>query len=146
MAFKEVRMEGKHRRTLLAHPKIGRRFFASRIRALLRHPLFAFLTVTGNGFAVIGAVAFYSVENEVNPHLLGWLDALWWSMQTVTTVGYGDIFPVTPLGKCIGIFLMLFGTALFSAFTALFATILLEPEISEVEEEVRELERTVRKS
>lgn len=131
-------------RTAFPRPKIGRRFVKSRLTALLHHPLFQFLTIVGNAFAVAGAFAFYLVEYGSNPKMNGFLDALWWSIQTVTTVGYGDISPISTPGKVIGMGLMLFGTALFSSFTALFAAILLEPEISEVEAEVRELERSVR--
>ncbi len=92
---------------------------------------------------VLGAWVFYWLERETNAKLTNFLDALWWSVATVTTVGYGDISPITPTGKIAGMALMIFGTALFGAFTALFAAVLLEPELTEVEEEVRELEKSV---
>lgn len=125
------------------HRQIDHRFVQERAKTLLRHPLFIFLTVVGNGFMLLGATALYWLERDLNPNLNSFLDALWWSVQTVTTVGYGDISPRTAWGKIAGIGLMIFGTALFSAFTALFATVLLTPEIDEVEAEVRELERSV---
>jgi voltage-gated potassium channel len=41
---------------------------------------------------------------------LGWLDALWWSLVTMATVGYGDLFPVTPMGRyLVGVPTMVFG-------------------------------------
>lgn len=123
--------------------KLGKKFVANRAKALFRHPLFVFLTFAGNGFMVFGAVVFFFLEYQVNAKVQSFVDALWWSVQTVTTVGYGDISPITVSGRFVGMGLMIFGTALFSAFTALFATVLLEPEISEVESEVRELERAV---
>jgi voltage-gated potassium channel len=48
-------------------------------------------------------------------------DALWWSWCTSTTVGYGDFYPVTATGRCIGVSLMLVGIAMVSAFTAAIA-------------------------
>ena len=48
-------------------------------------------------------------------------DAVWWSIASVTTVGYGDKFPVTPDGRVIATFLMVIGIGLFSALTALLA-------------------------
>jgi voltage-gated potassium channel len=48
-------------------------------------------------------------------------DAIWWSIASVTTVGYGDKFPVTPDGRFIASLLMVVGIALFSALTALMA-------------------------
>ncbi len=48
-------------------------------------------------------------------------DAIWWSIASVTTVGYGDKFPVTADGRVIATFLMVIGIGLFSALTALLA-------------------------
>ncbi len=45
-------------------------------------------------------------------------DSLWWSMATITTVGYGDIFPVTPAGRLIGGFTMIVGISTFALVTA----------------------------
>ena len=63
-------------------------------------------------------------------------DALWWAMTTVTTVGYGDRFPVTSIGRCIAVGLMLAGIALLGVVTASIASWLIE-KVQEVEEESR---------
>lgn len=49
-------------------------------------------------------------------------DAVWWSLVTVTTVGFGDIYPVTQEGRTVGSFLIFVGIALFSTLTALIAS------------------------
>jgi voltage-gated potassium channel len=54
-------------------------------------------------------------------------DALWWGYVTITTVGYGDQFPVTPWGRIIGVFLLTAGVALFSVFTGFIANAFLAP-------------------
>jgi voltage-gated potassium channel len=54
-------------------------------------------------------------------------DALWWGYVTITTVGYGDQYPVTPWGRVIGVFLLTAGVALFSVFTGFIANAFLAP-------------------
>jgi voltage-gated potassium channel len=44
--------------------------------------------------------------------------ALWWSLQTVTTVGYGDVVPVTPVGRIVGAVLMVAGIGFITVITA----------------------------
>ena len=45
-------------------------------------------------------------------------DALWWSLVTISTVGYGDRFPTTPYGRLIGMLLIVAGVVLFTSFTS----------------------------
>jgi voltage-gated potassium channel len=66
----------------------------------------------------VGVVVFSVVERIVDPgtfHTI-WL-AMWWAIQTVTTVGYGDVVPGSPAGKVIASFMMLGGLALFAVVT-----------------------------
>ena len=55
-------------------------------------------------------------------------DALWWSFVTVTTVGYGDLSPVTPMGRAIAVVLMLVGIGLFGGLTANLASAIMKSE------------------
>lgn len=61
-------------------------------------------------------------------------DALWWAATTVTTVGYGDRFPVTATGRAVAVRLMLAGIALLGIVTAALASWLLD-RVREVEQE-----------
>jgi voltage-gated potassium channel len=54
-------------------------------------------------------------------------DALWWGIVTVTTVGYGDQFPVTTGGRTVGVFVLAVGVALFGTFTGFLANAFLSP-------------------
>ena len=54
-------------------------------------------------------------------------DGLWWAAATVTTVGYGDVYPVTPEGRLVAAFLMTAGIACFGTFTAFVASWFLAP-------------------
>ena len=55
-------------------------------------------------------------------------DALWWGYVTITTVGYGDEFPVTNEGRIVGVFLLTIGVGLFGTFTAFIANVFLAPQ------------------
>jgi voltage-gated potassium channel len=128
---------------MLTHLKNCFCFMRGRFAAVLSHPAFLSLTLLGNSVILLGAIALYEVERTANPKIHSLLDTLWWSVATVTTVGYGDISPVTTAGKWVGIALMLTGTTLFCSFTALFAAMLLATEIQSVKRELGEVERDV---
>lgn len=64
---------------------------------------------------------------------LGWGDAVWWSMVTMTTVGYGDFFPTTPGGRyVIGFPTMLFGISILGYLLSTLATYLIEERSKEL--------------
>jgi voltage-gated potassium channel len=66
----------------------------------------------------VGVVVFSVVERLVDPGTFDtiWL-SMWWAIQTVTTVGYGDVVPGSAAGKVIASFMMLGGLALFAVVT-----------------------------
>ena len=54
-------------------------------------------------------------------------DALWWSAVTITTVGYGDFYPVTTLGRLAGVLVMLAGVGIIGALASILASLLVSP-------------------
>jgi voltage-gated potassium channel len=62
---------------------------------------------------------------------IGWTNALWWSIVTLTTVGYGDIAPTTFAGRIIGVVVMIFGIGMLGMFTATIASIFVEKKLKE---------------
>lgn len=77
--------------------------------------LFVFLTAV-----VLGAV-MYGVEGNRNPQLNTIPKGIYWSVVTITTVGYGDITPVTPLGQWISMLVMLLGYSIIAVPTGIVA-------------------------
>ena len=75
------------------------------------------LVIQFGSFFIIGAETHSSKANIVGP-----LDALWWALVTVTTVGYGDKYPVTNLGRLIGALVILIGVIMFSVLTSFFTS------------------------
>lgn len=125
-------------------PKSTLRFLTRRIKHLVTNPIFIWLTILGNSVIAFGTFALYYIEVGHNPNIDSLLDTLWWSVSTVTTVGYGDVSPITPAGKFTGIFMMIVGTALFWSYTALFAEALVSEDIDDVEAELRVLKTRIR--
>jgi len=67
---------------------------------------------------IFSAIAILQVENDPRSNIKTAEDAIWWAYVTVTTVGYGDKFPVTTEGRIIAAILMTIGVGLFGTFTA----------------------------
>ncbi len=68
---------------------------------------------------IFSSIAILEFETEVNSNIKTAEDAIWWSYVTITTVGYGDKFPITTEGRIIGAILMTTGVGIFGTFTAL---------------------------
>jgi voltage-gated potassium channel len=58
-------------------------------------------------------------------------DALWWSSATITTVGYGDVAPVTTVGRLVGVVTMVVGISTFAIVTAKVAEFLVRADLSD---------------
>ncbi len=81
------------------------------------------LTFLVVSFGSIGVLVFEMEEAGANIHTAE--DALWWSVVTTTTVGYGDYYPVTTAGRIIATFLMITGIGLFGTLSGVAAGIFL---------------------
>jgi voltage-gated potassium channel len=85
-------------------------------------------TLIGCVVILVGAVLFfasllYAVERDVQPDRLGTIpQAMWWAIVTLGTVGYGDVVPVTPLGKFISVFTIVAGFAMIALPIAIIST------------------------
>ena len=71
-----------------------------------------------------GTLTFIAEHNHANSQITSLGDSYWWAMVTMTTVGYGDYAPVTPLGRGVAGFLMIFGIAALSITTASVAALM----------------------
>jgi len=65
----------------------------------------------------------FSVESqEPDSQINSMLDAVWWTVATVTTVGYGDVVPVSETGKIVAIFYMFFGIGVLAISISVLGT------------------------
>ena len=83
---------------------------------------------------IFSAIAILQVENTKEGNIKSAEDAIWWAYVTITTVGYGDKFPVTTEGRLIAVVLMTAGVGLFGTFTAYASSWFVEDKGNKIEE------------
>ena len=75
------------------------------------------------GAVLVFASLLYAVEHDVQPDKFGTIpQAMWWAIVTLGTVGYGDVVPVTPLGKLVSVFAIVGGLAMIALPVAIIST------------------------
>jgi voltage-gated potassium channel len=84
---------------------------------------------------LFSSIAILQFETTSDGNIRTPQDALWWAFATITTVGYGDKFPVTTEGRMIAAVLMTAGVGLFGSFTGLVASWILTPSKKDGEQD-----------
>ena len=125
---------------------VGWKYFFKHLFCLLYHPIFIVLTILVNSLVLIMAALFYWAEKATNGQVDSFLDAIWWSVSTITTVGYGDIVPETLEGRIVGIILIISGTAVFLAYIALFSGVMIGPASKDVQDETAKKHKKLNKT
>ena len=90
--------------------------------------------------ALCGALAVLSVERDRGGNIVNFGDALWWAVTTMTTVGYGDRYPVTGQGRLVAAALMVGGIAILGVVTASLASWLVEHVAAAEQQQSRDLQ------
>lgn len=100
----------------------------------------ALVTILTIAFA---SIAVLHCESGPESNIKSPEDAVWWAMTTVTTVGYGDRYPVTTEGRFIGIALMVVGVGLFGTLAGFIASWFLQPSAGRQDSELKALQNSV---
>lgn len=114
---------------------------------------------------LISGVIFYALENGVNSNVNSIFDGIWWAVVTLTTIGYGDVYPITFGGRILAIILALIGIGLVALPTGILTSGFIralrsekkisqladnieeeEKEQDEILERVKEIENTIKKT
>jgi voltage-gated potassium channel len=117
---------------------------AMHLHGLARHKGFAWLLLAWLGVMAVCSAWLYIAEHGINKAVDNPFDALWWGVVTLTTVGYGDVTPVTTEGRLAAMALML----LFGAITATITSYIMTSDLRRMESKVEvdvDLDRTMEK-
>lgn len=121
------------------------------LRLVLGRYRVAHVLTVGLSSVLLSSVLVWIFERHGNGPIKTFSDALWWAIVTVTTVGYGDMVPVTAEGKAVAVFLMLVGISLFGVLTAGIAAYFVETtseeekgiEMRNITERMNQLEQRI---
>lgn len=110
--------------------KLGRYSLAlqtfGRVLVRKREELTTVLFVIGL-LLLLAASLMYFAEHEVQPEKFGSIpESMWWGIATLTTVGYGDVYPVTPLGRVLGAIIAVLGIGMFALPTGILGAAFVE--------------------
>jgi len=90
---------------------------------------------------LLGGLTVFLAEARVNPEVTSLSDGFWWAAVTLTTVGFGDITPVTSLGRLVGVVLMVGGMFTLALFAAIVGHTMLGAVVRLREEQIRMSDR-----
>jgi voltage-gated potassium channel len=92
----------------------------------------------------IGSIGIFYIESPYeNSKINSFLDAIWWTVATLTTVGYGDVIPVTDAGKIMAIFFMLFAIGFLLIFLSVIGTRFYKRRIEPKEQEISHAQKLI---
>ncbi|MBO1331651.1 potassium channel family protein [Streptomyces sp. VRA16 Mangrove soil] len=112
-------------RIVQAYDSVQRRRNEPRLSLYARVMAYAGLSAALLGFA--GSLAVYQTEHAAPGAMIRtYGDSVWWTCTTLSTTGYGDLTPVTPLGRLVAVGLMACGLALLGAVTGSFSSWLIQ--------------------
>lgn len=109
-----------------------------RVEAILKHHSLFRVLIAAVGTLFIGAWLVLLFEEKARgSNIHNYPDALWWAIVTVTTVGYGDRYPVTEGGRIVAVILMLVGIGLIGVLTATVASVFIKEHTDANKEEFK---------
>jgi voltage-gated potassium channel len=111
---------------------------ALRVQLILRHHSLFRVLIAATATLFLGAwLVLLFEENAKGSNIHNYPSALWWAIVSVTTVGYGDRFPVTGGGRIVAVVLMLVGIGLIGVLTATVASVFVQEHADANKEEIK---------
>ena len=106
-----------------------------------------YLSIMGMIIVSIGAFGVFIFEsNTINAKITSLGDAFWWSLATVTTVGYGDVVPISAEGRILGVLIMTGGIAFISVFISVLGAALVQKNFQSANKDLKDSTRNIIKN
>ncbi len=103
-------------------PKLADGFGVIIYSVIKKWRIFVVILITLVFFVIIGGIVIFQIEGPTNDSINTYWDAVWFVFISITTIGYGDIYPITELGRIFTILFSLVGIGIISIVTAIFAS------------------------
>jgi voltage-gated potassium channel len=125
--FRLARLSRLARISRLMRGQAGKDLVIDVLRNRSQYATFITLLLAGMVLSSASILVLNAESRSPDANITSGGDALWWAIVTITTVGYGDFYPVTSIGRIIGVFVMFTGIGIIGALASILASLLVSP-------------------
>jgi voltage-gated potassium channel len=125
--FRLARLSRLARITRLLRGQAGKDLIVDVLRNRGQYAMFITILLAGITLTVASLLVLEFESRSADGNIKTGGDAIWWGIVTITTVGYGDFFPVTLMGRITAIFVMFAGIGIIGALASILASLLVSP-------------------
>jgi voltage-gated potassium channel len=129
--FRLARLSRLARITRLLRGQAGKDLIIDVLKNRGQYATFITILLAGMVLSVASILVLQEESRSANANITTGGDAIWWAIVTITTVGYGDFYPVTTLGRITAVFVMFSGIGIIGALASILASLLVSPGSSE---------------
>ena len=133
--FRLARLSRLERITRLMRGQAGKDLVLDVLKNRSQYATFITILLAGMVLSTASILVLNEESRSADANIKTGGDALWWAVVTITTVGYGDFYPVTTLGRTTGFFVMVAGIGIIGALASILASLLVSPSTTDEAEE-----------
>ena len=133
--FRLARLSRLARITRLMRGQAGKELVIDVLKNRSQYATFITILLAGMVLSIASILILQEESRSPDANIKTGGDALWWGIVTITTVGYGDFYPVTTLGRLTAFFVMVAGIGIIGALASILASLLVSPSPSDEAED-----------
>jgi len=129
--FRLARLSRLNRIVKMLRGQAGKDLIVDVLKNRSQYATFITILLAGMVLSVASILVLQEESRSPDANITTGGDAIWWGIVTITTVGYGDFYPVTTLGRITAIFVMFAGIGIIGALASILASLLVAPSTSD---------------